>query len=322
VTHEGEKELRPRLETRVLVCNGKGGVDGATYKWRADGTDAVLVSEPVVEAISQEGKASGGTKWYYPGRADCQMCHSKVPGGLLGVNARQLNRPIGKGGENQLLVWNRLGVFDAPLTESLMGQVATLARSDDVSRSIADRARSFLDVNCGYCHRPGGVAGNFDARFETPLTRQNLVGGPVLIDLGIDRARVIAPRDVWRSIALARVETSDQTKMPPLAHLTVDKASAAVLREWIESLAGPRVLEPPTISPAGGEFQKVARVVLRHSDPGAEIRYTLDGSAPNKTSPVYQKPLELTEPVTLRARAYREGMTRSVIVQETFIVNE
>ena len=57
-------------------------------------------------------------------------------------------------------------------------------------------------------------------------------------------------------------------------------------------------------------------------EPGAIIRYTLDGSAPIKSSPIYHGPLELTEPATLRARAYKDGTTRSIIVQETFIVDE
>jgi hypothetical protein len=245
-----------------------------------------------------------------------------VSGGVLGVNARQLNGPLTDGGENQLRAWNRLGMFNRMLTDESLHGIARLSRSDDSSKSAEDRARSFLDVNCAYCHRPGGVAGNFDARYETPLARQNLVDGPVLIDLGFDRARVIAPRDPWRSIALVRVETPDQTKMPPLAHQTVDRSSAAVLRAWIQSLPGQSVLEPPAISPAGGEFRSSARVVLSHPDPHAVIHYSLDGSAPNKSSSIYEKPLVLTEPTTLRARAYKDGMTRSVTVQQTFIINQ
>lgn len=307
-----------RLETRVLICDERGGVRGACYKWRADGSDADLVTEPVIEKIS----GAEGRSWYFPGQADCQTCHAKVSGGVLGVNARQLNRSVAGGGENQLRAWDRLGLFEPGISEESLAHVARLPPAGDFSKSVEERARSFLDVNCGYCHRPGGVAGNFDARYETPLARQNLIGGPVLIDLGVDHARVFSPRDPWRSIALVRVETSDQTKMPPLAHQTVDRASAGLLRKWIESLNGPDVLEPPSISPAGGEFKKSVRVVLRHANPGATIRYTLDGSAPGKSSNVYEKPLDLTEPVTLRARAYKDGMTRSVTVQQTFIVNE
>jgi len=38
-------------------------------------------------------------------------------------------------------------------------------------------------------------------RYDTPLARQNLIEGRVLIDQRIDGARVIAPNDIWRSIS-------------------------------------------------------------------------------------------------------------------------
>jgi len=82
------------------------------------------------------------------------------------------------------------------------------------------------------------------------------------------------------------------------------------------------VLAPPTIEPKGGAYRGTLRVVLKNSDPAAQIRYTLDGSAPGKTSAIYSGPIELKDPTTLRARAYKEGATRSIIVQETFIMND
>jgi uncharacterized repeat protein (TIGR03806 family) len=300
-----------RLETRVLVCDGRGGVSGAAYKWRADQSEADRVDEPISETVSE------GRRWYFPGRADCAVCHTAVAGGVLGVKTRQMNR-VERGGENQLARWARLGLFDREI-EAVEG-LARLCAVGDRSANVETRARSFLDANCAHCHRPGGVAGNFDARFDTPLAMQNLIGGRVLIDLGIDGARAIAPRDPWRSIVLNRVETTDQTRMPPLAHELVDRAGAAVLREWIGGMAGRAVVAPPTFEPRGGEFTKAARVTLRCAEPGAVIRYTLDGSLPGPTASAYERPIELTEPATVRARAYKDGMTRSVVAQETYVV--
>jgi uncharacterized repeat protein (TIGR03806 family) len=313
----GANASRRLIETRVLACDGAGEVTGASYKWRADGRDAELVNEAITTPVGAAGRT-----WYFPGPADCRVCHTRAAGGVLGVKTRQVNRPVSESGVNQLLEWEKLGLFE-PLREKIRPErLAKLVAAEDESASVETRARSYLDANCANCHRPGGVAGNFDARFDTPLARQNLVDGPVLIDLGIDRARVIAPRDVWRSIALARVETADLTRMPPLAHQRVDAEGARLLRAWIESLPGTEVVEPPVIEPKGGEFKSAVRVVLRHRDARATIRYTLDGSAPGKNSAVYDAPLEITGPVTLRARAYREGATRSVAVQETFVVND
>jgi len=144
----------------------------------------------------------------------------------------------------------------------------------------------------------------------------------VVIDQGIDGARAIAPNDPWRSIIFLRVNTLEPIKMPPLAHEVKDEGAVALLRQWIHSLPGTSVLEP------AGDFTQRRRVRQngQSGDPAqrskAEVRYTIDGSAPGKSAMLYTGPLELTGPATVRARAYRAGFTRSITVQETFIVAE
>ena len=129
-----------------------------------------------------------------------------------------------------------------------------MARGDDAGRSLEDRARSYLDANCAYCHRPGGTVAYFDARYDTPLKQQNLIAGQILIDEGIDGARAIAPNDVWRSLIYARASSLEAIKMPQLARNTVDGPGMRLLRLWIESLPGPPVLPPPEISPSQGRY--------------------------------------------------------------------
>ena len=79
---------------------------------------------------------------------------------------------------------------------------------------------------------------------------------------------------------------------------------------------------PPTFSPPGGEFKTPVKVRLTDEDPAAVIRYTLDGSVPNRSSPAYDGPIEIKGPTTLRAKAFKEGATRSISAQETYIVGE
>jgi uncharacterized repeat protein (TIGR03806 family) len=323
-------ETRPgatrRLETRLLVVDSRGGVYGVGYRWRADGSDADLVKGGRSEPIAI--RTASGTRtqnWYYPGPADCRLCHTPAAGGVLGVKARQLNRdfadPTGST-ENQLRAWDYLGLFEPRPAEAEFPHIARLARLDDPARSLEDRARSFLDANCSHCHRPGGAAADFDARYDTSLAEQKLLGEPVRINLGIDGARFIAPNDPWRSIVLARVETLEPTEMPPLAHEVIDLQAVAVLRAWIRSLPGPPVMAPPTILPRGGDYRESVRVAIRHDDPAAVIRYTLDGAAPGKSSPQYAGPFEVARSTTVRARAYKPGHTRSIAVQETLIFDE
>jgi uncharacterized repeat protein (TIGR03806 family) len=310
--------VKRRLETRLLVRDSAGGVYGVVYKWRPDESDADLLASSLTEEIH-------GQTWYYPSRPDCLACHNAKTSGVLGVKARQLNRtftyPSGVT-DNELRSWNHLGLFANPISDADLGNILTLAAADDAARSLQDRARSYLDANCSHCHRPGGTVAYFDARYDTPLEKQELIDGPVLIDQGIDRPRVVSPHDIWRSIAFMRVNTLDDIKMPPVARETIDQKGVKLLQDWITSLPGRPVLDPPAMSPQGGTFGPPVEVSLTVREPGADIRYTLDGSVPGPADMRYDKPIKLTEPAVLRARAFKDGFTRSITSQEVFIVGK
>ena len=323
VTNELNPNLKRRLETRLLVCDSAGGVYGVTYKWRADNSDAELMETNLTEKIAITTATGVRTQaWYYPSRADCLTCHTANAGLVLGVKTRQLNHdfnyPSGVT-DNELRAWNHLGLFDRRLDESALDTFPKLARADDLSRSLEDRARSYLDANCAQCHRPGGTVAYFDARYDTPLARQNLIGGHVLIDERIDNSRVIAPNDIWRSILYMRTDTTEAFRMPPLARNTIDVDGMKLLRQWIESLPGAPVLPPPEVSPHGGNFDKPVEVSLT-SEPGAKIYYTIDGTVPTTSDLLYEKPVELTSPTIVRAKAFKPGFTRSITTQEIFLV--
>ena len=325
-TDETHPEIRRRLETRLLICDSTGSVYGVTYKWRPDNSDADLLATNLNEAIPIKTVSGLRTQtWYYPSRQDCRTCHTDLAGGVLGVKTRQLNcefsYPSGVK-DNQLRAWNHAGLFQPALAEADIGTMTSLAKPSEMKRTLEDRARSYLDANCTHCHRPGGTVATFDTRYDVPLPRQNLIGTPVLIDQGVDGARAIAPNDPWRSIVLMRLNSVEALKMPPLAHQVVDEQGVALVRDWIKSLPGPPVLDPPLISPRGGHFEQTASVTLRHPEPGAVIHYTLDGSAPTVSDPVYEHPIKLEGAAVVRARAYKAGFTRSIAVQEVFVPEE
>jgi uncharacterized repeat protein (TIGR03806 family) len=326
-TDANDPSVRRRLETRLLMVGPGNSVYGVVYKWRDDLSDADLLPESLSESISirgGDGKTHDQT-WYYPSRKDCLTCHTAGAGGVLGVKARQLNHDFTYAsgvGDNELRTWNHLGLFDTRLSEEDLARLPRLAPPQDKTRSLEDRARSYLDANCSQCHRPGGTVANFDARYSTALEQQGLIDGPVLLDQGIDRPRVISPHDVWRSIAFMRVDTLGDIRMPPLDRETVDRAGVALLREWIDSLPGRPVLDPPVISPAGGSFKAPVEITLSEHEPGADIRYTLDGSVPGASDKRYLGPFMLSGPAVLRTRAYKEGFTKSITAQEVFVVGQ
>lgn len=239
-----------RLETRLIVRDTNGYVYGASYKWRPDLSDADLATTGLTENIRITTAAGLRTQeWFYPGRQDCLHCHTQISGGVLGVKARQLNGdftyPSSGITDNQLRTWNHLGLFAAPLDERDIPGFPRLVSVTDVQATLEQRVRSYLDANCANCHQPGGARAFFDARIGTPLEAADLINGPVENSLGLRGARVIVPGDPARSILLKRMESSDQTKMPPLARSVVDIAATAVLAEWIQSLPPATSALPP-----------------------------------------------------------------------------
>lgn len=313
---ERDPTIVRRLETRILVRGLDGLVYGATYRWRDDQRDAELLNELRNEDVTITN-ADGTTRtqrWTYPGRTECLTCHNRTAGGLLGVNTRQLNRP-GHDGVNQIAAWNQLGLFDPPLDAGHLVDLPRLPGYDDQAVPVEDRVRSYLDANCSHCHRPGAMAfTSYDARYETPLERQNLLYARPVNDYGIDRVRYLKPNDPWRSMLLVRLEKTDSMKMPPLGRNVVDHRAIALLRSWITGMEGPPALPPVTVTVIGDMRHGLVEVRAEHGDPQAELHYTLDGSVPHDESPRYTAPLHLDAPATIRVKAIREGFASSVAV--------
>jgi hypothetical protein len=303
-----------RIETRVLYLQAPGQVFGASYAWNEQGTDAELVTTNRVSILSTLKRADGkSVEWFFPGPRDCLLCHTPLSGGVLGLNTRQLNRTSGLNGQNQIAELGRAGLFENP-PPSLKG-LGQLKKISNPACSLSEKVRSYLDANCSFCHQPGGAAGNFDARFHTPLEKQFLVDGPVLIDLNLDGARVIAPKDLDRSILLNRISTMDGLKMPPLGHRTVDSEGVALIQNWILSLPGEPVLKPPIIlmtQAAAGRYS----IEMTTENQQDEIRYSLDGSTPGKDSLLYADAITVTPPVIIRARSYHPGFKKSISAQK------
>lgn len=73
----------------------------------------------------------------------------------------------------------------------------------------------------------------------------------------------------------------------------------------------------PALTP--GQFFSGTLSVTMAAEPGAEIRYTLDGSPPARTSARYRAPLSLERTAVIRARAFRDGLLPSAETAATYI---
>jgi hypothetical protein len=87
------------------------------------------------------------------------------------------------------------------------------------------------------------------------------------------------------------------------------QSELAKLGKWDASW----VVDPVRITPWGTPMrphlfeQPVTVTLTTPLQPGAEIRYTLDGSGPTAASTLYTKPLVITDTTRLRAAAFRNG---------------
>jgi len=77
----------------------------------------------------------------------------------------------------------------------------------------------------------------------------------------------------------------------------------------------------PQINPVGGTYTSPVTVTLSSATVGAEIRYTTDGSDPTGSSTLYTAPFVLNNHATIRAKAFKSGMTASPISEAAYILN-
>ncbi len=327
VVNETNASIPPRrLETRLLVRDINGAVYGVTYKWRADNRDADRLSSSLSEDILITNATGVRTQtWYYPSPSDCLTCHTPVAGYVLGVSARQLNGNLTYSSsgntDNQLRALNRLGLFTPAFDEAAITNFEKLSAITNQDASLEDRARSYLDANCAQCHQPGGAGITFDARYDTPLSRQNITNYPASVSLGLDNAKIIKSKDVWRSTIYARMASLDASiKMPPLARSLVDTNALQVFGDWINSLPGIPALAPPLIVPNGGSYLGPVSVTLSAPDTNAAIYYSLDGSLPSTNSVRYSTAFLLASNATLKASAFQAGFDTSIAATALFLV--
>lgn len=265
-----QTQKRRRLETRLLVVDSSGENGyGVTYRWRDDNRDAdLLISglDEEIEIVGSDGQTRMQT-WHYPSQQECLQCHTVKSGFVLGPNTRQLNGefeyPAGRT-DNQIRAWNYLQMFSTSVDEERIDDYDQLARVDDPNASLEHRVRSYFDVNCAFCHLPGGTGSQWDGRYETPLADQKNVDGDVRETFGIAGAKIVAPSDLQKSIMHLRMTATEATRrMPPVGSNVVDQAAVDAITQWIQSL--------PTDNDPGIVSGQTYYLTAKHSQKRLEV---------------------------------------------------
>jgi len=231
-----EKQL---LETRLLI-NTHEGWKAISYVWNKEQTDAkraIAGATIPTTFINAEGKMID-VRYRAPNQNQCKECHqlNKVitP---IGPKARNMNKLVEyqSGEMNQLLYWAALGWIDQNLRSTPISNYA------DVNASLENRARAYLDINCGHCHIPGGSAdttGLYLNYTERDKDQLGIMKKPVAAGRASGNLKYsIVPGHANESILLYRMLSLDPgIMMPESGRALADEAGIKLITDWINKL--------------------------------------------------------------------------------------
>jgi uncharacterized repeat protein (TIGR03806 family) len=233
------------LETRLLIHRRTGWV-ALAYVWNDDQTQAVLKRAGKRRDVSftdAHGQARQ-VDYKVPNANQCKECHS-LSGRIapIGVKARNLNGVFAypEGPENQLAHWTRTGLLQgAPMPD----KAPRTAAWNDPAEPLADRARAYLDGNCGHCHNPRGMASNTGLNLDLEeahpaklgIGKRPVAAGKGSGDLEVD----LVPGHPDASIIAYRMASTDPgVMMPELGRSLVHDEGLALVRDYIAAMKRP-----------------------------------------------------------------------------------
>ena len=100
-------------------------------------------------------------------------------------------------------------------------------------------------------------------------------------------------------------------------HFSTATPNAANTTEFFSDFA----LNEPMFNIRGGIYNSGQQVKL-FTDMGGEIHYTLDGSAPTQSSPLYVAPINIDSTTVVRARILKPDMLPGPVITNTYFINE
>lgn len=133
-------------------------------------------------------------------------------------------------------------MFDSPLPKS----PAELDQYPDWDREgepIEKLARAYLDVNCSFCHKPGGPGNSpIDLSYHTPLDRAVLIDVPPRGTRtgGPPATALITPNRPGDSELVRRMEMRGPGQMPIIATFVRDEKAVRIISDWISQMSAGR----------------------------------------------------------------------------------
>lgn len=235
---------RKIIETRLLVKR-EDKWDAIAYVWNDAQTEAELNiagDTKKVDFVNLHGKYIH-VDYSVPNKNECKNCHNLnsvlKP---IGPKVRYLNRdfPYADGKQNQLEKWKAVGYLSGYNKEENINNKMADA-FDKTSGTIEERAKSYLEINCGHCHRREGSAnttGLFMLLREKDPESWGLMKSPVAAGRASgDNLYDVVPGKPDESILVYRLSENDpEIRMPELGRSIKHEEGVALIRQWITEM--------------------------------------------------------------------------------------
>lgn len=203
------------IETRILEkTNGKWVV--GTYIWNDSQSEAHLVTsgyDKIVNWIDSKGSDKVIT-YHIPNNMECKTCHNiSKEIQPIGPKTKNLNFEVIRDSTSI----NQLDhLFDLGLVNSVSpNSYIQMADYNDDTRTIQERGRAYLDINCAHCHSDKGFASDnrYRMNYETDLNSSKIKEGKVAIKYMLEEG-----------------------DMPKIGTTLIDKEGVNLIKKYLETL--------------------------------------------------------------------------------------
>ena len=233
------------METRLLVHRGDGW-DALDYVWNDEQTEASLESAGDIKKVSwtHYDGSKREADYVIPNKNQCKGCHWNNSASItpIGPKVRNINRDLVYDSvtENELIHLTKIGVMvHGPASPDNAPRLANWA--DSIHYNVNDRARAYVEVNCGHCHNPKGPA--YTSGLHLNLENNNVQNlgickSPVAAGKGTgNRLYDIVPGSPDKSILIYRISSTEPgIKMPELGRGLVHHEGVDLLTRWIAEM--------------------------------------------------------------------------------------
>ncbi|MES2617394.1 MAG: hypothetical protein V4613_05920 [Bacteroidota bacterium] len=203
------------IETRILELKEGKWIAG-TYMWNDAQTDANLISTGLNKTINWIDNTGNGNVISYqiPSNLDCKTCHNSNKNVMpIGPKVHNLNFSVTRNNAsvNQLIHLHNEGICDSINPDNYL----SLPNYNNASKTLEERGRAYLEINCAHCHNDKGFASKFRYRmnYEVDINTSKIKEGKASIKYMMEKG-----------------------DMPKIGTTVIDKAGLELIKKYLETL--------------------------------------------------------------------------------------